>query len=429
MDINIYFTLGIIVPTISTFFIAYKFFGEVYQERYSKKIYIGGYILISIWQGSVVACGIPLFTLLSFVSLTILITIFGYLSPTRNKVFCTTMYTIYQVFLDAIVVPVTAAISGENVLAIIGDDEKFFITGIITTIVGLCTYRLVISIITRHKIAVLTKSQEIFIVLLGCFELRSIYSILQPENHAVNEINNIVIGISLGFVLLNIYLIILFETVSKGNKLKIINSLLEQKTVMDEKQYEELQSQNDTYRKIMHDIRKHMDIMQRTQNIDEEYCHDVLEAIESHSNRFQCGNQVLEVILNDRFRFCENNDIKLTYSIDDIDLSFMRKIDITTIFLNLLNNSVEACMKLEAQCRMLDITIKENQGYIVVIIINSCCEDAVSNGIVRGSQEKGHMGLGLINVRTALERYGSSLEIESENEKFQAKFIIKAATI
>lgn len=422
---NIYIILGIAVPMMYTFFMAYELFNTVYQTKYSQKVYVWGYVMIFTFQSCVASFRIPILTFVSFALLITLISALGYKSTTRNKVIYTTMCIFYLVLLDAVVVPVVATVAGKTVSAVLASDEKFFITGVVTAIIGLCTFKPVIRILARYKIAVLTKSQEIFIVFLGCFELGSLHSILQLKKYHVTEFSGMSIGISMGFVVLNIYLIILFEAISRANELKVVNSLLEQRMIMEEDHYEELKSQNESYRKIMHDIRKHVGLIRQTPNIDKEYCQQLVELIEHHGFRFACTNAILSVIINDRIMFCENNNIELKYQIEDIDLGFMRKIDITTIFLNLINNAVEACMELEHKDRILEITIKEIQKHIVVVIKNSYNKTEQSFCQVGKSQKKGHMGLGLVNVRTALERYGAALEIDNGKEFFEVKFIVR----
>ena len=109
---------------------------------------------------------------------------------------------------------------------------------------------------------------------------------------------------------------------------------------------------------------------------------------------------------------------------EDIEFSFMNKMDITTIFMNLLNNAVEACSEPEVQERYIKLIIKKIKNSIVVIVKNRYSEEKqipFSEGI---STKKGHMGLGISNVRKTLKKYDAELVVENENGEFVVKFVI-----
>lgn len=121
---------------------------------------------------------------------------------------------------------------------------------------------------------------------------------------------------------------------------------------------------------------------------------------------------------------CDKRKIKTKIYIENVNLSYMRKIDITTIFLNLFNNAIEACDEVPVNDRFMEILIQELQGCLLVEVVNSCKKDSFlpkGEGI---SQKKGHMGVGVVNVKAALERYGAQLNLECNEGKFRAKFVI-----
>lgn len=403
----------------------YELFNTVYQRKYASNSYIPIYVLAYILQSCIASLRIPLLTLSSFSIIVSLIAVFGYVSSSRNKIIYTVVCIFYLVLLDALVVPVVSAVTGETVTSVLASDERFFLTGIITFIVGICTFKPIIRLLLRHKIAVLTRSQEIFIIILGCFELGSIHNILQLKNYEIKEFDRISIGLSVGFVVLNIYLIFLFEFVSRTNEMKVRNSLLEQRMHMDEEYYENIKCQNESYRKIIHDIKSHVEIIQQTSGIDKEYCQQLVEVVQYHDIPFECSNPILNVIINDKIIFCRNNNVEFIYQIEDVDFQFMRKIDITTIFMNLINNAIEASMELKPEDRRVELIIKEVQKHIIVIIKNKYKNNNQKFLLAGKSTKKGHMGLGLANVRAALERYHTALEINSDDKEFIAQFIIK----
>jgi sensor histidine kinase YesM len=72
-----------------------------------------------------------------------------------------------------------------------------------------------------------------------------------------------------------------------------------------------------------------------------EYTEDMYKMFDRFSQRHYTGNRVLNVIINDKVQRAESLGISLNCSIEDIDLDFIKDIDITTIFANLLDNAIE----------------------------------------------------------------------------------------
>lgn len=422
---SLYYALGILIPNMVTNYILFRFFDEAYERKYSKAVYVIAYFIIVLFQSTIVFLRIPFFSLITFSIIVILLAIAGYRSDTRNKVICTVMYMIYLVFIDVVVVPLFAAITGDTVAVTMDNEKAFFLTGIVSAVIGLSTYKLVADAITRRKVRVLTRSQKVFIVLLGCFELGAIHAIARLGGYNETQSNAVVVGLFVGFILLDTYIILLVESVSQNNELRMKAFLLEQQAIMEGRYYDEMEAQNEKYRKIMHDIREHVSFIQQEAAGDGAYCQEVLELISEQGYRFKCTNPILNLIINDRLLTCEQKEIAVEMDVEDVDLSFMRKTDITTIFLNLMNNAIEECNELEPQARFLHLTIKEVQGHIVVVIANSCRENIFTGHREGVSRKQGHMGLGLQNVRAALRRYDTHLSIECRGGEFSARFVVQ----
>ena len=416
------YALGGIVPNLTMCYILFRMLEGVFEHRYSRKFYYIAYVSMAAFQCAVTFLRIPFLSLVTFTLILALLVKRCYTSS-YNKAIYGILFLVYLSLIDMVIVPLFARITNTTVKQTTGNDMNYFITGILGAVIGLCSYRIVLEVLTRHRVRILTRGQEIFIVFLGSFELGVIHAILQLGGYGAKETNVIVVGISLGFLVVDAYVIALFEHVSDKNELQMQARLWEQQMLMNEKYFMQIEIQNEKYRKIMHDIKKHILIMKKMNQTDNTYCDEVLELISWQGMKFKCSSLVLGRVLNDRLLICEDKRISAELTVDDVDLSFMRKSDITTIFMNLLDNAIEACE--ETESKRLQIKIKEIQKNIVVVIKNSCKEDALIPDKIGVSAKPGHMGIGLSNVRMALAGYGSKLELEMENQMFISKFIVK----
>lgn len=419
---NIYFILGAAVPNIVLNYILFRLFDAVYERVYDKFIYRMLYLVLVSVQTSIVLLGIPLFNLICYLLFVILISSLAYKSGTRDKMAYITVYIIYMLFIDIITIPVLAILADTTLQAAIGDGFQFFLSGIVTSILGISTYKIVLWYAVKHEVKPLPGKQEVFILLLGIFELAVIHGLFGIKGCKTSR--ELLLWMFPGFLILDIYLIYLFESISVKNELQLKNSLLEQQGQIYYRYYENLDSQNQKYRKIMHDIRQHITVIEKIGKVEEGYCRELLEAIDKSAGvYFECTHPILNIVINDKLMLCNRKGIRLNLEVDDIDLGFMKNIDITTIFSNLLDNAIEASEEIEEGKRAVTLVMKTVQRHMVVIVENRCAENETFHYQEGVSHKKGHMGIGLSNVKDVLGRYGAELETERSSGWFRVKFI------
>ena len=96
-----------------------------------------------------------------------------------------------------------------------------------------------------------------------------------------------------------------------------------------------------------------------------EYTNDIHIMLNELNQKYYTSNRVLNVILNDKFLSIKNAEIKLDYKIGDVNLDFIREIDVTTIFANLLDNSIEAASKVETN-RFINFYVNQFNDFVVI---------------------------------------------------------------
>lgn len=414
------YALGMILPVLTTYYILLKLFDGVYERKYSKSVYATAYILITVLHCFTASLKIPLLSLMVFVIFVVLMSGFGYTSR-YNKIVCTSLFMVYLTFIDMVIVPAFAEILHMTVKQTMEDSKVYFLTGMAGVIIELGTYRWIIRLFTRCRVQRNGKKKELFIGGIVCFEIGVLHMLLKLKDYSLSEMNVIIVVLGIGFVGVDAYLLSLFKDISGERELKMQMYLYEQEAAENEKYVEQIETQNENYRGILHDVKKHIRMMQDLKVADETYGDEVLELIKWKGQSFKCSNHVLCCLLNDRLRMCEEKDIETELDIDDINLDFMKKTDITVIFTNLLDNAIEACEEVENG--IIKISMREVQGNLIVVIENSYKEEknVREEKSIRKSE---HMGMGLVNVKEALSKYDSKLEIEKDGVWFKVKFVL-----
>lgn len=223
-------------------------------------------------------------------------------------------------------------------------------------------------------------------------------------------------------ICLNIYLFYLLDTFSENKELKYKIALYEKQEKINHEYYAKQADNYKTALAVIHDIRKHVKVLEE---LDQE---GALRKVRDYANAFEnmlspllmrpyCENAILNIIINDKMDFCMKNAIAFDVKVCDVDIDFMEQTDITTIFGNLLDNAVEACMGSGGG----HITLEAGSfnGLIYVQIANSFSGEIRQDhrGFPLSGRGEQH-GIGLRNVEKALEKYSGSMEFSAENDKF-----------
>lgn len=93
--------------------------------------------------------------------------------------------------------------------------------------------------------------------------------------------------------------------------------------------------------------------------------------------------------------------------------------DITTIFSNLLDNAVDACIEIENAPKEIEIVLCQKMGLISLRITNTCVSKGAELPKKWHSTKKNHTGIGLYNVKKAVEKYEGIVSIKTKQKLFQ----------
>ena len=151
---------------------------------------------------------------------------------------------------------------------------------------------------------------------------------------------------------------------------------LEQQAKM---QYEYYLAQTEKYSqtvRILHDVDKHIRAIENLYGTEREHtAGEYAEAIRSTLAPLipisYTENPILNILLTDKNAVMQEKGIHSDIKIDNVDLSYIEPIDITTIFGNLLDNAIEAAANADGD-QYIFINSSAYHKMTVVHIENSC---------------------------------------------------------
>ena len=224
-----------------------------------------------------------------------------------------------------------------------------------------------------------------------------------------------------GLILVNVLLLFamngcsvyFYRLVIKGYEAEKQYRLYRQREELVYEHYQKLEQNYQASRKIVHDMKNHMQAMMKLyeEGQTEEahsYGLEVFHLLNQTGHMWYTENRMLNIILNEKLSEEEMKGVALTLDIEEHSLDGIREIDLTTIFANLLDNAIEALGVQEEHDKFLKIYVGRVRDFLMIELSNSKGR--------RRKKKENHQGLGLKNVKEAIDKYEGTCTIE-ENEK------------
>ena len=215
----------------------------------------------------------------------------------------------------------------------------------------------------------------------------------------------------------------LFDYIIENYNLKAKISLSEQQATMQLNYYEHLNANYQKSLQVIHDVDKHINTLEQLyKNTEYETANDYIRGIDKLISNFvltpYCSNMVLNIILNDKKNESKKKGIQFSCVIDHVDFNFMDNIDITTIFSNLLDNSLKASA-LCTEKKEISVTVCSHNNFIIINIKNSCDQYNTS-----GMLSSNEYGTGLFNVENSAKKYDGFLKLTYSPKDFTCNVIL-----
>ena len=217
-------------------------------------------------------------------------------------------------------------------------------------------------------------------------------------------------------IVINVYCLYFWYDVAKNRELKHRLKLIQQQNELTLQYYEDLEDNYSRSRKIIHDIRNHLTVLEQAEKMENSpYIEDMHAMLNSLGMKFYAESKMLNIVLNDKFKefLPEHVECRL----GGISLEFISDMDITTIFANLLDNAVEA--QPDRETRSIRIQGEQIHDFTMIKLTNPFAGECSTEGTTK----KGHEGLGLTNVRGAVEKYGGEMQVTQADHMFAVTLV------
>lgn len=180
--------------------------------------------------------------------------------------------------------------------------------------------------------------------------------------------------------------------------------------------YQNMRRSYEQQRKFLHDYKNQLTCIQGllAEGKEEEtagYVAKLAGSLKKSADTVNANHTVVNVVLNQKYRYAEEKGIAMVLAVNDLSGLTMEDEDLVTLLVNLLDNAIEACEKLEGGKKVIQFKMVQEEEQLILSVRNPVKEpvEIRENKVVNsGKQGPGH-GIGLLNVEEVIKKnHGTS---------------------
>ena len=233
--------------------------------------------------------------------------------------------------------------------------------------------------------------------------------------------------LSAGLIVMNFLVMVLMKDILEKGELLRESVLTDQKKESQLAHYRDMQAVYERQGRKMHDYKNQIRTIQVLLKEGDtqaaaELAERLTESISVEMSAVNTNQPIVNAVLNQKFHVAREQGVSMIFRVGD--MSGMRLDGEETVILlsNLLDNAIYECVKVVNAGRKAVINIKlvQEGGKMIFSVKNPVVEKVqVADGIVLDSGGGMH-GVGLMNVKAVVDKYGGDFAISCDREKFQA---------
>lgn len=228
------------------------------------------------------------------------------------------------------------------------------------------------------------------------------------------------------FTALSLFATVFAVTVkTKYEKEKRESELMEMTNSMMQKNFLEMETSHNALRQQIHDFRNHILALRGMLENDGEataYIEELLQASYALSRYSNCGNKVIDSIINCKKAEAKINGIDMDFNVRLSSTLHMSPIDICAVLANQIDNALEACVKLEnKKDKRISVEIWQKEAFVFFKVINACRENPFNRKrelVSTKNDPSGLHGYGVKNIIKTAESYGGAVKNDYVDGKF-----------
>lgn len=201
--------------------------------------------------------------------------------------------------------------------------------------------------------------------------------------------------------------------------------LNEIKNNMLEKNYHSMQTLYEQNYSIYHDCQNHLTTIYRLLHNEQHkealnYISTIIKPIEVVENKSNSHNKVLDITINYKVFEAMNKKIRVQLDIEKVYQLNIDDSDLCSIFSNLMDNAIEACMNVKGD-RWIEVTIRRQNDLLIFYIKNSIetMPIIINDELITTKENKSIHGQGIKSIMASVNKYEGYFNYEIKESSFE----------
>lgn len=228
-------------------------------------------------------------------------------------------------------------------------------------------------------------------------------------------------------VLVNMFMLYFVKFSDEKNYYKMQLELMQQQEQSQYEYYETQREKNQETRAVFHDIDKHIKMIEglyQKQDVGAalDYTKQIRTMLKPLIPTEYNENPILNCLIADKIKYAGKMDIPFEVDITNADVCFMKPIDITTLFGNLLDNAFEENQRCSGNHKYVGISMKEYKDMISIRVENALESPIVlKDGKITSVREG---AIGLLNIRRCVKAYDGNIVYKAIDKRLVCDILL-----
>lgn len=344
----------------------------------------------------------------------------------KKSFLCNAIYIVISVFVDVFTVLMVSLITQKGFSTLTSNIQYVIMYNSSYCMLMIVAWILFLTVALKNKFESIKSKQIVLITLYVIFALFIEYNFTIRIKNTIDILIDLVILI--GFFASAIYIIFFTNKIASAYENKYRYDLIQKQNELQLEHFNEISEKYERSRIIIHDIKKHLDVLNSLKSIDSEKAKEYVQIIENNVDSlfggFHCSNRILSIIMSQKITLAEKENIQINTQIEDLPLDSIEDVDMTAIFANLWDNAIEACLDLKSEKRFINVIVGRVNDFVVISFENSFNGAIRKEGASLLSTKKMHEGIGYSIIKAAIEKYQGTLSTQYDNTTFKVEILI-----
>lgn len=231
--------------------------------------------------------------------------------------------------------------------------------------------------------------------------------------------------LSVGLIVMNFIVMQLMQSILQREELLKQNMIASRKEKNQLAAYRDMQSVYEKQRRKMHDYKNQLRTIQtmlKSKDVQSAltFAEKLTESISVDTSAINTNHPVVNAVLNQKFYSAQEKNIPMVLQLGDLHEIKLKEEEVVILLSNLLDNAIRECeriinignkavihLKLVYEDEKMILSIKNPVLEKVEIIDNTVCKN-----------QSGEHGIGLLNVKSVVEKYDGGLVILCDEKEF-----------